>query len=368
MRVKVIQMISNQSDIQSTQIDKKPSKQLLTALETFPISNVIQHKDSKGTRDIVSVHESTNLESVLRTLSNEHILAVPIYRNSGDLSARIFTGVVSVYDILSFGFFQEMFDKDTFQDKDVVTAAINRFKKSSFFQSPISEVIKCRREEPIVNVLSAADPISTLLKLFTTSKNHRVLVISSGLMIDSPIGPVPADAQLSIISQMDLVKYFQDTLLDKTKLPASLIENVFSIPLYSVKPLIKDASPAIAIKESQSAMAGFNIMHINNVHAVPVINNAGTVVGTLSASDLRGLNSTNLEKLTLPVLEFLEVESLDGENSSKLHCLDVTDGNVRVSKAVEILTKQRIHHLWITNKHIISGVITLTDVLSLFQN
>jgi hypothetical protein len=48
-------------------------------------------------------------------------------------------------------------------------------------------------------------------------------------------------------------------------------------------------------------------MKNRNVLAVPVVSDDGTVVATLSASDLRGLNSEMIKDLKLPVLDFLKV-------------------------------------------------------------
>jgi len=181
-------------------------------------------------------------------------------------------------------------------------------------------------------------------------------------MIDSPIGPIPASAKINILSQMDLVRFFYDTLLNKTKLPSMLVQDLFTERLQKVKPVDKSGH-VVAMNDYQPALAGFNIMHLNNVHAIPILNTYDKVVGTLSASSLRGLNLANLHDLSLPVLEFLGKDVRD-----QTLALDTSTFDCTVDTAVQAMLEERIHHLWITNSQgEVSNAFTLTDLLTLFR-
>jgi CBS domain-containing protein len=332
---------------------------IATALEQFPVSLVIDHKNQDNKRAIVSVHESKPLSEVLAIMAKENILSIPIFKATSDLSGKVFTGIVSVHDILSFGYFQEIFDRDTLVNKDDLNTAMNNFKKTVFFSTSVKHVLE-RREEPVPAIMSSSDSISTLLKLFTKGKHHRVLVVRSDILIDSPVGPLPADSSLHIISQMDLVKFLYATVLDKTRIPSELVKNIFLLPLSEVKTSSPKSGHVVAMLDYQPTLAGFNIMHLNNVHAIPVLRD-DIVVGTLSSAALRGLNVDNVERLLLNVSEYLH---LDGTSSLTF---DTTRRDNTVESAVALMLQDRIHHVWVTNaEKVLVGCFTMTDILSLF--
>ncbi|KAJ3271444.1 hypothetical protein HDV01_006650 [Terramyces sp. JEL0728] len=336
-------------------------------LDTFSISHLIKFKNSSGARAIVDVNESTPLSEVLQTLKDNNILAVPIYRTSPDYSAKIYTGIVSVHDILSFAYFQQIFDKDTIISKDEMSAAVNSFVKKQFFESPVKNILR-RREEPVPFIFSSTDSITNLVKAFTIGGHHRVLVVDSDIMVDSLVGPIPTSSTLSIISQMDLVNYLYASDVDKTKLPPEFIRNIFTLPLCEIHSPAKEkvGSTAIAINSFQPALAAFNIMHLDNVHALPVINSDDKIIGTINVKDLRGITMENIDKMALTAMEFLEIEDPIDAAYNK-HTLDITNASCTVNHAIQIMLQDRIHHVWtISQNSDIRGCVTLTDILYLF--
>ena len=96
---------------------------VLKSLQKVPISSVIDHRRRKFARpapELVAVHSSATLKEVLDILAHHSILAVPIYvtpeekdDNSYDigvLGGKEFIGIVSIYDILGWTVFQQVFD------------------------------------------------------------------------------------------------------------------------------------------------------------------------------------------------------------------------------------------------------------------
>lgn len=326
----------------------------MSEFDHFPVSNILNLGKN---RPIVTCHESEPLHKVLETMSRENIQSVPIYKNDQDLSGKIYTGIVSVHEILSHGFFNEIFDQNTFKSTYSMESALNKFKKDIFFSTPILKVLN-HRKEPVPSILSSKDSIAELINLFANG-HHRVLVVAADILIESPVGPLPAESTLHLVSQMDLLEYFYRTVLDSTKIPKEFVDKEFTRPLFEIK---KDHPNVIAINDFQAAMAAFNIMHINNVHALPVVNSEGVVVSTISASDLRGLTIENIDKLLLPCSEYLDICN----SPARQHSFDTTESSKTIEEAVKMLVEGRIHHVWITrNKHL-AGCITPTDIFSLF--
>jgi CBS domain-containing protein len=80
------------------------------SLSSLKIGSVITHRRySSGIHPLVSVHEDTTLGVVLMTLREEKILSVPIYKTL-ECGGKEFTGIISVFDLLSFTVFQQIFD------------------------------------------------------------------------------------------------------------------------------------------------------------------------------------------------------------------------------------------------------------------
>ena len=81
------------------------------------------------------------------------------------------------------------------------------------------------------------------------------------------------------------------------------IESKLSLPISSLVP----KKEVWAISDRDSTFSGFKIIKEKRIPAVPVLNNAGQVVASLSSSDLRGLTTANISDLSMNVVEFLKV-------------------------------------------------------------
>lgn len=106
-------------------------------------------------------------------------------------------------------------------------------------------------------------------------------------------------------------------------------------------------------------------MVLYNISAVPVLDDEQHVVATLSVSDLRGLTSSTLSRLTSPVFEFLESESrVNGVCVDQVRALQ---GSATVGQAVEMMLENGIHRVWIVDdEERFGGVVSLSDVITLF--
>jgi 5'-AMP-activated protein kinase regulatory gamma subunit len=82
-------------------------------------------------------------------------------------------------------------------------------------------------------------------------------------------------------------------------------------------------------------------------------------VGTLSASDLRGINDETLNTLTLPVREFLDKVQRKAP-ASPVRC----SPDEKLDTVIDRLIQSRVHRLWITDENQKPvGVVALTDVI-----
>jgi CBS domain-containing protein len=343
------------------------SKKASEALKDVKIQEIIKHKKSKSFKPLVSLPETASVQELLTVLKQNDILSVPIYRNV-DGNSRIFTGLVSVSDVLTASIFKEVFDSTKeFFEADFFDY-LDNLEQEQFFASPISRLIKTSENSPWIYY--STDPVDELVKLFTNAKQHRALVIDAEmfeLSIPKPVSrnrPISASSSLVIISQTDIASFLYSSFQGQTLLNQSVVEPLLDISTADIGNF-GGVDVLMAMDVRQSALHGFRTIHVDKLQAVPVINEKGVVVGNLSAADMRGLTLENSKTITKPVYEFLE--GIPRKHQVlKADQLCTVDQESTLGFALERILKNRIHRLWIVQDEVLKGVVSLTDILGLF--
>jgi CBS domain-containing protein len=342
------------------------SKKLSTALKEIPIQDLLKHKRQHSFAPLVAFDESISIKELLTQLQKAQILACPVYRIHG--SEKMYTGIVSVYDILSFAVFEEIFDSQQEFIETNLFDYLNRIDPEEFFSTPVAKIIGASRESASPWIVYSTDNLDGLTRLFTESKQHRVLVVDSDILVASLVGPIPPTASLSVVTQTDLIRYLYDSQRGMTKLDAGLLEPVLDVTVHDLIQATKHPKqPIVAMLDSQSALHGFRTMYLDNIQGLPVIDKSANVIGNLSASDLRGITVENMNHLTKPVYQYLEAMKHSGElKADQLRTVEQLD---TVDKVLKLFIENKIHRMWVTkdNSEKLTGVISLTDILKLLQ-
>ncbi|KAJ3269639.1 hypothetical protein HDV01_001155 [Terramyces sp. JEL0728] len=345
---------------------EKASKKAYSFLSDVKIAKVLAHKRKTTFSPLVSFEAKTAIQVFLKALNNSNILSAPIYTVDKQTGDNIYIGILSVYDILSFAVFEEIFDsKKDFQESNLFDY-IERKDACEFFNTPIEKALGSSAESLAPWMFYSTDPVSELLSALTTSKQHRVLVVDSDILMESVFGPIPLTASISLVSQTDLVSF----LVNSTVLPKEILEPILNIQVGTVSILLgQNKAPIVAVLESQTALHGLKTMYMDNLQAVPVINKNGELIANLSASDLRGLNIKNMAKLNKPVFEYLESERRN-QKGLMADQLSQVKYDVTLEKAIKELQSKKIHRVWVTGDGMdaLSGVLSLTDVLHMFKD
>ncbi|TPX66479.1 hypothetical protein SpCBS45565_g04455 [Spizellomyces sp. 'palustris'] len=366
------------------------------ALHKVPISTLLRHRRyRKGTSGLISVPEDTTLGEVMSLLRTEGILAVPVYKEvEGDTFGKEYTGIVSIYDILAFTVFQKIFDQmdpgsselvgdDADTLKDFIDSIVEG--QQIYFNTPVSELVGLSRESQESWTLNSSSPISSLLQMLTTAAYHRVLVIdedalaASAMGDDDGPGPTapPAGSSITMVTQTDLL-YF---LMEHTDIAPKLMATILNLPAQTVDELAarrakegdanqvsgnrKHISRVVTVPDSVTALEAFRVMYTHGVTAVPVIDKDGGLAANLSASDLRGISTTNLECLLDNVYTFLEVDTRRRADQVKADQLKFVEPEATLQQVVNLMLGSHVHRVWIAgegDKPI--GVVTFSDVLS----
>lgn len=167
-----------------------------------------------------------------------------------------------------------------------------------------------------------------------------------------------------LISQSDVLRYI--TTLDEYQKDESFDASLEKLNLYPSKPYGQDKSEGtnlVSVNQKSIAIYGYRKMAIEGVSCLPVVNDAGELVATISGSDLRGMGPTTMKNLLLPCLEFLDKQSNYRKN---IQLKIKPSGSLR--EAIVKILDGKVHHLWITDGATsnvkVRGVLAMTDIIS----
>lgn len=309
-------------------------------------------------KDIVTVNEDTKVAAFLKLLANNEILSAPVVAVVD--GRKVIIGSLSVHDILTYMYNHNMFENGINLDPGSP-------KQLLFTEVSIKTVMEeLEVKQPIF--IQDTEPLANLLWLFAYARYHRVLVGSTDLWIDKDdnkgsggfniviLGFRPISQSVTIVSQHDVGAYLQDIFQHKSNRFAVLCAGLFDVPLYE---FVKDKPRVLGIKENQPIIDAYNLMYVNQIHAVPVLNENGEIVATVSEKSLKGLNIENFASIQQP--------PPISKNTENLMC----DVSQTVGDAVEKMLNSNAHHVWIIGQDkdensVIEGVLTWTDVMQLF--
>ncbi|KAI9199628.1 uncharacterized protein BJ171DRAFT_427463 [Polychytrium aggregatum] len=157
-----------------------------------------------------------------------------------------------------------------------------------------------------------------------------------------------------VFTQTDIIRYVYDH-------PAIVSPEISLDKTLQQLGLIRSERPVTLISDRESAYDGFKRMAVQKLLALPIVDSANHVVGTLSASDLRGLTDKTLSHLKSPVAEFLQAAARPIPKVENLVC----SPEDTLLKVIQTLTQNRIHRVWVTDEHMKPiGVVSQTDVIA----
>ena len=121
--------------------------------------------------------------------------------------------------------FQQIFESKEEFDEANFFDYLEKVPPQEFFNSAVKTLIGATNESSNSWLFYSGDSIYDLVKLFTSGRQHRALVVDEDILIKSVDSPIPVSASLSLISQSDLISYIQSSLSARdTKLPSGVVE------------------------------------------------------------------------------------------------------------------------------------------------
>jgi CBS domain-containing protein len=292
-------------------------------LQSVSISEILTSLNKRN-EELIQAPSTCTVEQLLQLMKKHNILSVPII----ETSKKIYLGIVDVIDIMRFTvleFYGENIMRDDF------------FTQFDYEKGTAGLLCKGQRCQKML-VLEENDSLLHLMQTLNYSE-QRVLVLTR----------VTNECYLyRILTQMDIIKFLHKS---KDKLGEILQQKVAGMGV--------NGKSLKVITENDKAVVGFQMIYENHIHSVGVVDQQGKLITNLSSSDVRGISTEQLQKVKLPVLQFLN--EVIGAVRPAITCKNEDS----LEKVIDIIVKDHIHRVWVTDeKNVPIGVITLTDIIT----
>ncbi|KAJ3112143.1 hypothetical protein HDU96_004911 [Phlyctochytrium bullatum] len=270
---------------------------------------------------VVSVSPSTTIEDALSVMAKHNILTLPI-------TSRVwpdkYVYVLSSLDILQFFVSRHRGKLAGLDLTSTVDAAMT---------------LDAEQESYRVYERDFRDTLEATLIAFAKG-THRAL-ISDALRTRPTV----------LLTQTDVLRHMAGDPARYAGAPTEFTSSLGALGFTS-------RGAVLVVAESEAAIDGYARMAAKKVPALPVVDEKGVVVDTLSASDLRGMSAATLTNVQLPVREFVKLSPTHRNSTVSLAETDT------LATALKTLVDANVHRAWILDaqgKPI--GVVSQSDII-----
>ncbi|CAB4375610.1 unnamed protein product [Rhizophagus irregularis] len=283
---------------------------------------------------LIAAKPTITVREALKKMEEHNITSLPIYSHDSDSIVTI----VNLVDVLNY------IIKEAVADEKLPSKLDSEKSLSLNNQIEVVMTLDADRESYRMFKADANEPIISVLEAFSNGI-HRCLVID----YTDKVPPY-------VITQTDIIRYIQANpeCLSGIDLDRSLEGFGLSGP-----------RNVVIGKDNETALNVYRRMAEKSLTGIPIIqHDTEKLIGTLSVSDLRGLNYESINNLVLPVLKFLATLP---KAESTLNPITVTK-DVALKDALKTIVDNHIHRLWVVNEDKkVDNVVSLTDLIKLFS-
>ena len=284
----------------------------------------------RASAPIKAVDCSTTVAAALDALSEHGVTTIAVYGEVGHWlgeaklvsGKKQYIGMVSILDILSY----------LLKHADALEHHLN---------SRITEAIGSTSETLTVWTEDTERPLFFCMEQFCRGTHHAFCV-------------GPAGMEPTMLSQSDLVAYLLNNEDVMPHIAAALNKPVSSIASAANDIIGGGDNLLVAVQQL--------LRH----HAVPVVDGNGTVLSTLSASDMKGQLGTMVALMApMTVVEYLQYR-----NGDVVPAPFTVAPSTTVREATRAMLMRRMHRVWLQpgEERTLPGVVSLTDVIRLIFN
>jgi len=273
-------------------------------------------------QNVVLIDHVCSISEALQTLAVHGILSAPVYNRLTDQ----YLGSVDVMDLVAF-----------VVDAQARSHSLPADLASSWrpFNQPVLDIVNMSNTNPFFPVPTESG-VSEALNMFYSEGVHRLPLVDS------------QNNLVAVVSQSDVL-HFLNQHQDRPELIKDMAKSVGQL----------DLAPGRVVSVSEQATMAdcFAAIVGNHVSGVAIVDDQGRLVGTISASDLKGMTQETFMDLGLSVREFLRRANKWGRTVA-------CTMNTPLGEAIDTLDRLSIHRLFVvdaSNKPI--SVVSLTDIM-----
>jgi CBS domain-containing protein len=320
---------------------------------SFDINQSLFHNNTVGhlvwnQKDCINVDGDTPVERALELMVMRGISSLPVKNKDGQ-----WTGILNMADIVAHmvGYVPgpSSDDSTTRDDGQKHRHIEGKLQEKEALKIPCSQLLGLTWESRHLVVFDAADRIdSAILRL--SQGNHRGLVQGKGWW--------------QVLSQWDIAVWLarhcreidDPNLADNRK---EWLGTCVNATLGELK--MAESKHVVTIPHDMSAIEAFRRLASNGVSAMPIVAANGTLCGTVSISDLRGMDFAKWKALELPVMEFLKVANL---LQYPQNAQVVANSHTKFGDLLLKIQARDVHRVWlISGDNKPTGVVSLSDLL-----
>lgn len=261
-------------------------------------------------------------------MNRENVLSVGVYSEPGDA----FAGVVNIIDIMTY-----------------FTAFALNFSELNSDQW-FTEVL-FKLDVPLGSMLGCSPESKSGLWEYNTDDKlkdvyHTLILGVHRVLVQGPERPITR-----LLSQTDVIRFLCHKL---NRIPC-VDETIEQLKLIKKQPVFVAHAREIALE-------GYKRMAVEKISALPIVDEDGKLIETLSPSDLRGLAPKDFYSLNLPVKEFVsERRKANGSQYKRIIRCHAQDTLRRI---LVMLEHCHIHRVWVVDESEVPiGVISMTDAI-----
>lgn len=315
-----------------------------TLFQNTTVGDVIVGHLVWNQKDCISIDGDTHVDRALELMVMRGISSLPVKNKEGQ-----WTGILNMADIVAHmvGFVAGPGDDATIRDDGQKHRHFEpKLKEKEALNMSCQQLLGLTWESRHLLVFDAADRVDNAI-LRLSQGNHRGLVQGKGWW--------------QVLSQWDIAVWLARHCreMDDPNLANNRREWLGSVVNATLGELkLAESKHVVTIPHDLSAIESFRRLAATGVSAIPIVAANGTLCGTLSISDLRGMDFAKWKALELPVMEFLKVSNL------LQYPQVVANSHTKFGDLLLKIQARDVHRVWlISGDNKPTGVVSLTDLL-----
>lgn len=319
--------------------DLKSYKSFRDFLEAHRVGDLLKAEADR--EPLIFVKSTDRVPEVLKVLCDKHISAVPVF----DEDTKEWVGIVEMLDFVTVVTLLSNVKSlvDAFSTSGPVPEADYVDQEAKVIMDCQVGEFASQQDLPKRNPLRFFDidhSLEQLMAIFSKELNKHRVCVKDG------------DEVVAVLSQFGVLKFLHGVLPNYPHMASKKLSEWHSL-----------SDNVLFVLESDSAIDAFNLLIEKKVTGLAVVNDDGKLVGSISASDLKGSTGKDLfSNLKLSVRDYLKkAAAFFGREGVPV----AVSSEATLTEIMDLLIKNHLHRLFVVDE---AGkpiqVLSLTDIIT----